>query len=82
MGDGGMSRWNTAASAGRTVAILHDAWKGAEPPPCRRGGPVPSPAVKQGGTDPDALAIAVLASIGRGKSYGAGLLSLAPAATP
>lgn len=31
-------------------------------------------------TDPDALAHALLAGIGRGKSYGAGLLTLAPAA--
>jgi CRISPR system Cascade subunit CasE len=31
-------------------------------------------------TDPDALTSAVLAGIGRAKSYGAGLLSLAPAA--
>lgn len=30
-------------------------------------------------TDPDALRAAVLAGIGRGKPYGAGLLSLAPA---
>ncbi|MEU9446611.1 type I-E CRISPR-associated protein Cas6/Cse3/CasE [Streptomyces sp. NPDC048304] len=32
-------------------------------------------------TDPDALTQAVLTGIGRGKSYGAGLLSLAPAPT-
>lgn len=32
-------------------------------------------------TDPDALAEAVLVGIGRAKSYGAGLLSLARAAT-
>lgn len=30
-------------------------------------------------TDPEALAAALLTGIGRGKSYGAGLLSLAPA---
>jgi CRISPR system Cascade subunit CasE len=29
-------------------------------------------------TDPDALRRAVLGGVGRGKSYGAGLLSLAP----
>ncbi|REE61419.1 CRISPR-associated Cse3 family protein [Streptomyces sp. 3212.3] len=33
-------------------------------------------------TDPDALAQAVLTGIGRGKAYGAGLLSLARAKTP
>ncbi|MFJ8650272.1 type I-E CRISPR-associated protein Cas6/Cse3/CasE [Streptomyces sp. NPDC093546] len=33
-------------------------------------------------TDPDALTHAVLSGIGRAKSYGAGLLSLAPAAAP
>jgi CRISPR system Cascade subunit CasE len=33
-------------------------------------------------TDPDALREAVLHGIGRGKPYGAGLLSLAPARTP
>jgi CRISPR system Cascade subunit CasE len=32
-------------------------------------------------TDPDALTTALLAGIGRGKSYGAGLLTLAPAAS-
>ncbi|MEU9413614.1 type I-E CRISPR-associated protein Cas6/Cse3/CasE [Streptomyces sp. NPDC048281] len=32
-------------------------------------------------TDPDALATAILSGIGRSKSYGAGLLSLAPAAS-
>ncbi|WP_329295615.1 type I-E CRISPR-associated protein Cas6/Cse3/CasE [Streptomyces pseudovenezuelae] len=33
-------------------------------------------------TDPDALTHAVLTGIGRAKSYGAGLISLAPEATP
>jgi CRISPR system Cascade subunit CasE len=33
-------------------------------------------------TDPDALTVALRAGIGRGKSYGAGLLSLAPATAP
>jgi CRISPR system Cascade subunit CasE len=33
-------------------------------------------------TDPEALTHAVLTGIGRGKPYGAGLLSLAPATTP
>lgn len=33
-------------------------------------------------TDPQALTTALLDGIGRGKSYGAGLLTLAPAATP
>ncbi|MFF5538632.1 type I-E CRISPR-associated protein Cas6/Cse3/CasE [Streptomyces cinerochromogenes] len=54
--------------------------RGADAPPMRHS------LIRYDGTatitDPDALTQAILTGIGRGKAYGAGLLSLAPARTP
>ncbi|GGZ88618.1 type I-E CRISPR-associated protein Cas6/Cse3/CasE [Streptomyces echinoruber] len=73
-----------AADAGLQLHVLTPTHLNAVRPRGKQATPMRHSLLRYDGTatvtDPDALADAVLTGIGRGKPYGAGLLSLAPAA--